>query len=55
MHKATVRPVSEPQEPGAVQGACTCGEAGPEVMSKENAVLWGVGHTDGHQAISKLK
>ena len=55
MHKVKVRPVAEPENPGAVQGACTCGQAGPETLSEEKAILWGIGHGDGHKAVSKPK
>lgn len=55
MHRVKVRPVPESQKPGAVQGACTCGRVGPETESKENAALWGVGHSDGHKAVANLK
>lgn len=55
MEKVKVRAAGNPDEPDAVQGACTCGEAGPETLNEENAKLWGVGHADGHKAVSKLK
>lgn len=55
MYKVKVRPVPEPEMQGAVQGACTCGQAGPETLSEEKATLWGIGHADGHKAVSKLK
>lgn len=55
MHTVKVRPATNPQEPGAIQGACTCGETGPETLREENAKLWGIGHTDGHKAVSGLK
>lgn len=55
MYQVRIRPVTDPQEPGAVQGSCTCGEAGPETLSEENATLWGIGHADGHKAIRTPK
>lgn len=55
MRRVKVRPVTNPREPGAVQGACTCGETGPETLIEKSAKLWGIGHADGHKAVSKLK
>lgn len=54
MYTVKVRPVPESNDPGIVQGTCTCGEKGPATPSATNASLWCVGHHDGHRAASRV-
>lgn len=51
-----IRPVPDPERPGLVQGFCgDCPETGPRTLIQEHALLWWIGHNDGHKAVSRLK